>query len=203
MIEQNEQQMQKSAKMYKHTITTLFWVGEEANKDNNFISNTSSAWDEGWLEHYGGIDSPLHRCGYKPCAFKPKENPFYFALPYNDLNNNGIRKESAKLIPWYQENIDKTSILKNRWIEIVYRENICYAQWEDVGPLETDDIGYVFGNSPSNNTFGVQAGLDISPAVWDCLKLNTNYFITWRFVVELEVPPGPWKEIVTRSDVSR
>ena len=90
LIEQNEQQMQKSAKMYKHTITTLFWVGEEANKDNNFISNTSSAWDEGWLEHYGGIDSPLHRCGYKPCAFKPKENPFYFALPYNDLNNNGI-----------------------------------------------------------------------------------------------------------------
>ena len=198
-----KQPIKKSAKIYKRTITTYFWVGEGATKDNNFISNASSAWDGNWLKHYGGVDSPRHRCGYKPCAFKPKENPFYVALPYNDLDIDGRRKESAKLIPWYRENSDKTSILKNRWIEIVYRENRCYAQWEDVGPLETDDFDYVFGNSPSINMFGVKAGMDVSPAVWDCLKLDDNDYIAWRFVDESEVPPGPWKETVTRSGVHR
>jgi len=176
---------------YKHVMTTLFWIGEEADESNNFISNEKSAWDVSWMENYGGFDSPWERCGYKPCGFEPKENPFYFALPYNDLDEDGIRKDSSL------GGDNKKSILKNRWIEIIYRGETCYAQWEDVGPIETDDFDYVFGKSAHKNTFGVVAGLDISPAVWDCLGMESNDIVGWRFVDYSEVPFGPWKEVIT------
>lgn len=187
---------------YKKTMTTYFWVGEEASKDNDFVSNLYSSWDTDWLTSYGGVDEPFNRCGYYPCSFIPKENPFYFALPYNDLNNDGSQKESIKNIPWYEENISGFSMLKNRWIEVSYKKNVCYGQWEDVGPGESDDFDYVFGDADPKNTFGVKAGLDISPAFWDCLGLLGNDYTLWRFVDYEDVPPGPWKEIVTSSTPS-
>ena len=42
---------------------------------------------------------PNHRCGYRPCGFKPKENPFYVALPYDDMEENGRRKEVNTSFP--------------------------------------------------------------------------------------------------------
>jgi len=200
----------EEAKPYKHAITTLFWIGESSNESNGFISNYESYWDSFWLDHYGGIDSPDKRCGYYPCGFTPKENPFYFALPYGDRNKEGDLKESVKLIPWYystpltasQPASENESLLKNHWIEIKYGDKICYAQWEDVGPFETDDFDYVFGEADSKNTFGVSAGLDISPAVWDCLSLKDNSVAEWIFVEEKDVPAGPWKSIITRSGIS-
>jgi hypothetical protein len=65
----------------KRTWTTMFWVGEPSGKENKFIPNTCSYWDDNWQEHFGGIDDPLHRNGFYPAAFTPKQNPFYFALP--------------------------------------------------------------------------------------------------------------------------
>jgi hypothetical protein len=183
---------------YTRVMTTVFWVGEEANASNDFIANDASAWDGEWVTHYGGIDDPNDRCGFHPCGFTPKENPFYFALPYNDLDDRGRAKDSQNLVPWHDDTHSRGTILKNRWIEIVYEGAMCYAQWEDVGPNESDDFDYVFGDAKPRNTFGVRAGLDVSPAVRDCLGMQGNRETGWRFVEEGDVPEGPWKEIVTR-----
>lgn len=186
---------------YKKVITTLFWVGEESGPDNANISNYGSWWQSDWQSDFGGIDDPDDRCGFQPCDFTPKENPFYFALPYSDTDDDGKRKDNARDVPWFNEYKDRESIVKNRWVEIVYNKKICYAQWEDVGPLETDDFDYVFSDGKSINTFGVNAGIDISPATWTCLGLEKNDEVEWRFISDDEVPYGPWKEIVTTGDV--
>lgn len=183
---------------YKKAFTTVFWIGEGATKDSGFIPNHQSAWDSLWQEHYGGIDTPDQRCGYKPCGFEPKENPFYFALPYNDLGLGGVRKASAFLIPWFQEKSHQKSVIKNAWVEVVYGRKTCYAQWEDVGPSEMDDFDYVFGDQPPK----IKAALDVSPAVRDCLNMKKNDSVFWKFVSDKEVPAGPWKEIITVRDVS-
>lgn len=187
---------------YKKTLTTVFWVGEASTPQNDFIPNDKSAWDSSWQNRFGGIDDPENRCGYNPCAFTPKENPFYFALPYNDLDDQGNRKNSAGQIPWFEEKNDHQSVLKNSWLTITYHDQTCYAQWQDVGPNETDDFDYVFGEAPPSNTFGISAGLDISPAVRDCLKMTTNDNVYWKFITDSEVPPGPWQKTITTSEVS-
>ncbi|QQS59296.1 S-layer homology domain-containing protein [Candidatus Peregrinibacteria bacterium] len=187
---------------WKKTMTTVFWVGELPGDDNAYISNTESAWDDKWMQHFGGTDDPNNRCGYRPCDFIPKENPFYFALPYNDLDDNGNRKKSAELVPWFEEAKQKKSILKNRWIAVSLEGKICYAQWQDVGPLSEDDFEYVFGDTENpKNSFGASAGLDISPATWDCLGMTTNAEVHWKFVSREDVPEGPWTETETTTDV--
>jgi hypothetical protein len=181
---------------FKLATTTVFWVGEEASKENGFIHNRSSAWDTDWMEHFGGEDDPEDRCGYLPCDFKPKQNPFYVALPYQDLGRLGFHKWSARSIPWYREaiNAGARSVVEGRWLEIHHGERICYAQWMDVGPYETDDFSYVFGNaSRPLNAEGLGAGLDVSPAVRDCLDFQGAAFTAWRFVEESQVPNGPWR----------
>lgn len=89
----------------QHTniMASMFYVGEPANEDNGYIQNRDSTWDEEWMEHYGGIDTPNARNGWRPAAFTPKENPFYVALPYNDLDDNGNRKPSAKKVYWFNQ----------------------------------------------------------------------------------------------------
>ena len=54
---------------FKKTITTIFWVGEGATEENAYIHNRSSYWDDNWMKHYGGVDSPLNRKGWLPAAF--------------------------------------------------------------------------------------------------------------------------------------
>ncbi|MBI3956634.1 MAG: hypothetical protein HY340_01455 [Candidatus Kerfeldbacteria bacterium] len=188
--------------VYKNVMTTWFWVGEAASDDNGNISNAQSAWDDFWQDHFGGVDDPDDRCDFRPCSFMPKENPFYFALPYNDLDENDERKESAKQVPWYDSAKKRISILKNQWIEVRYKGKSCYAQWQDVGPYHEDDFDYVFGTQKPQNRYDVAAGLDVSPAVHDCLGMTTNVVTSWRFLTAGEVPAGPWKEIVTKSDVN-
>ena len=188
---------------FKTTMTTLFWAGEPSDSDNGFIANDQSFWDEKWMEHFGGLDDPTDRCGYRPCAFMPKENPFYVALPYGDYDENGRFKESAKHIPWFPAGpAGGKELLKNRWVAVRYGSKTCYAQWEDVGPFESDDFSYVFGTSSSENTYGERAGLDVSPAVWDCLGISDNATTSWAFIDEARVPSGPWRDIVTTSGTS-
>jgi hypothetical protein len=85
---------------WKRALATVFWLGESETDDNDHIANLMSAWDATWVEHFGGIDDPNNRCGYQPCGFEPKENPFYVALPYDDMQENGRRKEVNASIPW-------------------------------------------------------------------------------------------------------
>lgn len=189
---------------YKSTITTLFWVGEKADASNDYIANDESYWDEEWQEHFGGVDDPLYRCGYHPCMFTPRENPFYVALPYGEFKEGSSRyKTSAAQVPWASVGNTPRPLLKNRWVEVRYGTQTCYGQWQDVGPGESDDFAYVFDSAAMpQNSFGLRAGLDISPALWTCLGLETNATTSWRFIEERHVPEGPWKDIVTTSGIT-
>lgn len=189
-----------SASGLKTVTTTYFWVGEPADSDNDFISNAMSAWDGSWQKDFGGFDDPFNRKGYWPALFKPKENPFYFALPYNDMTIDGKRKDTAKSCPNASSMIQVPhSWCKNSWIMIKANGKTVYAQWEDVGPFESDDSDYVFGKSKPKNNFGSKAGLDVSPAVKDYLSLKDVDTCSWKFVSASLVPKGPWKEVVTAS----
>jgi len=185
---------------HANVTTTVFWVGEPADSDNDYINNAMSAWDEHWETHYGGYDSPTARNGYAPSAFTPQENPFYFALPYTDFDSQGTHKDTAADCLAYTTNAnDRYSWCKNIWIAIIHGASTAYAQWEDVGPFEEDDSNYVLGTSAPKNQFGTKAGLDVSPAVRDYLKLNDVDHTSWHFVTATEVPNGPWKQRVTTS----
>ncbi len=187
--------------------TTYFWAGEPADADNSFIANSASAWDDDWANHYGGIDAPGDRTGYLPSGFTPKENPFYFALPYNDFNDDGTRRSDASSVVYWAGTKSwnsSESMLKNRWIEISKDDKTAYAQWEDSGPFVYNDSAYVFGDATPANEQNHHAGLDVSPAVKDYIDLlhGTNK-VSWRFVDYSDVPDGPWKKIITTSQIFR
>jgi hypothetical protein len=173
---------------------TVFWVGELPTQ-NNPTPNTASSWDPNWVSSYGGYDHPTRRKGYAPADFIPQQCPFYIALPYNDIGSGGYHKEDAKdVIPWFWRDYigPSISVCHERWIAVHYNKRVCYAQWRDVGPFRTDDWNYVFrGKKPLPNR-NAHAGIDLSPAVRDFLKLPGNMPVDWRFMESYEVPPGPW-----------
>jgi hypothetical protein len=182
-----------------HTVrTTFFWVGEPPTPDNHFIPNTPSVWQNNWSQHYGGLDDPNHRDGYRPAAFVPKENPFYFALPYSDYDADGRLKHNVTKVPWYKKTSLGMSIIKNHWIAVTLNGRTVYGQWEDAGPLGEDDVNYVFGSATPHYQ---NSGLDLSPAMANFLQLPGEGTTTWHFVDETAVPAGPWKEIVTTSQI--
>ena len=177
-------------------VTTIFWVGELAGA-NNPVSNQQSSWDLSWMANYGGFDPPesSNRRNYIPVGFVPKQNPFYIALPYNDLANGQFKPEASIVIPWFRRAYTGPgqSVCKHRWIAIRKGTRICYAQWEDCGPFRTDDFEYVFGNQRPKPNVNFGAGLDVSPAVRDYLGLQSTDVTDWQFVEVADVPPGPWR----------
>ncbi|MEM9284218.1 MAG: hypothetical protein AAGA96_20565, partial [Verrucomicrobiota bacterium] len=182
----------------RNIVTTVFWIGETPTR-NNPTPNTVSAWDRKWTSNYGGYDNPdpSQRSGYIPKAFTPNQNPFYYALPYNDISRTGTKASARGAIPWFEEKFYRSgrTVLKGRWMAIRKGDKICYAQWEDVGPFETDDYDYVFGDSRPKTRKNKGAGLDVSPAVRDYLEFGGGYgTVDWRFVDLDEVPDGPWKK---------
>lgn len=189
--------------VHDNITSTIFWIGEPADADNANITNTVSAWDEAWQAHYGGVDDPNSRNGYAPAAFAPLQNPFYFALPYNDFDDAGRHKASAANCPNAAALASRRgeSWCKNSWIKITHGGKTTYAQWEDVGPLQEDDTAYVFGTARPKNTWGAKAGLDVSPAVRDYLGLRDVDTVSWIFVDAGSVPAGPWKQVVTSAGV--
>lgn len=195
-----------------HTGITaaVFWIGEPIGNGSS-EDNALSAWDDEWQERYGGYDDYENRNGYYPLGFIPKENPFYLDLPYNDFDDNGARKPNAhNVVPWAGEKEwgPRESMMKNRWVKITYEGNTCYGQIEDAGPYEYDDHAYVFGTDDQRpkNKRANSAGMDVSPALRDCLKFrglnNVNNKVDWQFVDFSDVPDGPWKEIVTTSQIN-
>jgi len=75
---------------------------------------------------------------------------------------------------------------------IRFNNKVCYAQWQDVGPLRYDHAEYVFGEE--RPTRYSRAGLDVSPAVRDYLGLSGLDKTDWKFVEDDQVPYGPWIE---------
>jgi hypothetical protein len=184
-------------------MTTVFWIGEKPAK-NNPVPNDKSSWDAKWMQNYGGYDCPTNRIGFRPAGFIPRQNPFYVALPYNDLDSHGLKPEASKIIPWFrQKYTDKyTSVIKGQWVAIHYNGRVCYAQWEDCGPFRTDHWQYVFGNERPKSNINHAAGLDISPAVRDYLGLKTNDYTDWKFVDIQKVPSGPWAKYGENNPLS-
>jgi len=184
-------------------VTTVFWIGERPTR-NNPTPNHMSSWDMRWVRNYGGYDDPAPsaRNGYIPAAFTPQQNPFYIALPYNDINRAGTKASARAMIPWFNETFYRNgrTVLKGRWLAIRKGGRVCYAQWEDVGPFETDDVDYVFGDARPKTKGNRGVGLDVSPAVRDYLKFDGGYgTVDWRFVDIDEVPDGPWRQWGTNN----
>ena len=177
-------------------MTTVFWIGETPTA-NNPVPNHKSSWDANWTGSYGGFDSPdaSARRNYIPVSFVPRQNPFYCALPYNDVTHGQIKPEAALVIPWFQQSFTEQgqSVCKDRWLAIRKGNRTCYAQWEDCGPFRTDHFQYVFQNERPKPNLNRGAGLDVSPAVRDYLGLQTTDVTDWQFVEVRDVSPGPWR----------
>lgn len=187
-----------------HVTATIFWVGEQPSGRNK-TPNHKSSWDVNWAANFGGYDDPDpakriadHRTGeFRPKAFVPQLNPFYIALPYNDVVNHRMHKpEASRVIPWFSRMRPQPgkTVCKGRWIQIYYSGRSCYGQWEDCGPWETNDWEYVFGNKPPRTRENGGAGIDLSPSIRDYLGLKSGVKVHWRFVEAGQVPYGPWKK---------
>ena len=127
-------------------------------------------------------------------------------MPYTDFTYYGPKENRFDVIPWVKEVSDQDSLVKDRWIKVIYngtknsntQKNICYCQWADAGPYESDDVEYVFGTAQPAITIGLKSGIDLSPAMQNCLNMGDhNDYVSWQFVDEpIE---GPWTNIVTNS----
>jgi hypothetical protein len=179
-------------------VTTVFWVGERPTA-NNPVPNYKSSWDPRWAQNYGGLDTPepSQRRNYIPIRFVPRQNPFYVALPYNDVTRGTTKPEARRAIPWFKQAFERPgkSVLKGRWVAIKRGAKICYAQWEDCGPFRTDHWQYVFGNDRPLPNLNQGAGLDVSPAVRDYLEMGGKDVCDWKFVEARDVPNGPWTRL--------
>ena len=89
-------------------LTTTFWVGSKLTGKKG-ADNDASCWDPRWAKSFGGYDDPKQSAriavkdDYRPRAFEPSQNPFYFALPYNDVTRRGTKPEARTAIPWFRE----------------------------------------------------------------------------------------------------
>ena len=171
-------------------VTTVFWIGEGSTPLSS-MTNKMSAWDTNWVRNNGGADDQYALSGYASSDHASTLNPFYVALPFNDL---AYPDKSYRWLPngWSksQRRGDKpVSACQHRWIEIKNRAGrVCFAQWEDVGPITTDDAEYVFGPSRPS----ASRGLDVSPAVAKYLGIDSTAITSWRFVDDEDVLPGMW-----------
>jgi hypothetical protein len=177
-------------------VTTTFWVGESASQ-NNPVHNHSSSWDVNWGQSFGGFDNPdiSARRNFIPANFVPRQNPFYIALPYNDVTRGTTKPEAKLVIPWFKSTFEREgkSICRDRWVAVRNSSGrVCYAQWSDCGPFRTDHWQYVFGNEKPKPNLNNGAGLDISPAVRDYLGLKGTDVTDWKFVEFKDIPKGPW-----------
>jgi hypothetical protein len=168
---------------------TMFYIGEGP-----------SAWNLPETNN----DPSTYRSGYASGSHASLLNPFYIALPFNDLV---YPDKAQQYVPaaWHREPKDgkPVSACQHRWVEIKMEDgtgHVCYAQWEDVGPSRDDHAEYVFG--PERPDTGNRAGIDVSPAVASYLgfaDMKGPIRVRWRFVEPEDVPPGVWLKLEEQS----
>ena len=183
-------------------VTIPFWIGKPAK---GRTARNGSAWDPKWKDNFGGVDKPdpESRKNFAPAKFTPRLNPFYIALPYNDVAGGATKPEARQVIPWFKETFvqDGKSVCRDRWVAIRNTNGkICYAQWSDCGPFVKDHWQYVFGNEKPRPNANQGAGLEISPAVRDFLGLGDSDVTDWKFVDFKDVPLGPWSTFGENND---
>ncbi|MET0449560.1 MAG: hypothetical protein ABW004_14190 [Aeromicrobium sp.] len=204
-------------------VVTTFWVGEIFDPDADDGSQVISTYDSDWLGSYGGCDGVVvdGRCeteprsaadDWFPTAMTPLQNPFYLDLPFDDVNDDIAFAVRGLVVPWAREEpysswVDdrSRSLMKDRWVQVRHGDRECFGQIEDAGPGEYHDIAYVFGTNderPANERYN-GAGMDVSPAMNGCLGLTEldgeDDRVDWRFVDADDVPPGPWKKVITSA----
>jgi hypothetical protein len=207
---------------HTNVTATVFWIGEPVGNGST-ENNAVSAYDDKWEAHYGGYDdySYVRKYPYFP-RFVPHENPFYLDVPYDDFTDSGgARTDRASVVPWARvlapgmaaaaRGGAEYSLMKNRWVKmwrVVHgKPRTCYGQVEDAGPYVYDDARYVFSktNARPASREAENAGMDVSPAIRDCLAFsgvnNADNKLSWRFVEASQVPPGPWRRVVTTRQV--
>jgi hypothetical protein len=166
-------------------LPNVFWIGKDGMKQ--------SAWDDDWLKSNGGVDTPDDRNGFSAAAHVDKLNPFYVALPFNDLAHPDAARKWAPA-SWSRQPKDgkPVSLCKDRWVEMKNANGrVCYAQWEDAGPSGDADPEYVFGAATPKS--GDKPALSVSPAVAQYLGLSDDTDrVSWHFVDEADVAPGQW-----------
>ncbi len=184
---------------HEDITATVYWIGEGETADSGYIANKESAWSGNAIQDFGGVDSPKGR------DFTPKHNPYYVALPAAEFDENGIQPGAYESSPWKDEATTTKpgeSMFKGRWVKIQSKDTdaTVYAQWQDVGPCASEqpecvtDYNYVFGTQKPINTFGQNAGIDVSPSVAEALgnMKDGSATVTWEFTDR--VPNGPWTE---------
>jgi len=166
-----------------------------------FYLGGDSAGNVWGLPLASGSDNPDDRNGYASGTHASYFNPFYVALPFNDLTNPDKAKQYLPA-GWQRPPLDgkPVSACQGRWVGIKAEDgtgHMCYAQWEDVGPLRADHAEYVFGSERPDT--GNRAGISISPAVMEYLGLKDTApekrVIRWHFVDDRDVPPGIWLKL--------
>jgi hypothetical protein len=191
-------------------VATVFYIGEGASADNAGIDNISTEWESDARKTFGGVDDPNRRTADGLPKHPPKENPFYFALPASEFDDNGPIKGAREASPWAKEakalpDDDSLSLFKGRWIAVhrAGSDKMVYGQWLDTGPGDDPsavrDYKYVFGDSKQKpkNKFGLKAGLDLSPAMAHQLGFGIDEGssdVVWQFVEEKDVPNGLWRK---------
>jgi hypothetical protein len=202
--------------LHTNVTATVFWIGEPKGNGSS-EDNGVSTYDDRWQAHFGGFDDyAIVRTAdndYWP-SFQPGENPFYLDLPFDDVNNRNAFKRRCQVIPWAWQHPRSRcgdasfSYMKNRWVKLRRGSRTCYGQNEDAGPYVYDDASYVFGTRDQRprSKLASRAGLDVAPALRDCLGFdglnNDTNKVSWQFVQARDVPPGPWRSIVTTRGVS-
>jgi hypothetical protein len=185
--------------IHTEIMATVFYLGEEASDDNAGISNVPTSWDSNSIRRFGGIDSPD-----QSRSFVPKHNTYYFALPADEFDEKGPLEGAHESSPWSGEELPEgASLFKGRWIKVSSGDMEIYAQWVDCGPSDdpngNQDYNYVFGDSDQRpiNTFGLRAGLDLSPSAAKDLGFGVDeggINVSWQFVDGIDVPEGPWSK---------
>jgi hypothetical protein len=110
-------------------VTTTFWAGENSSQ-NNPVHNRSSSWDKDWAINFGGFDNPdisariANGRDYRPANFIPRQNPFYVALPYNDVTRGTTKPEARTAIPWFNQVFEREgkSVCRDRWVAYPQRQ---------------------------------------------------------------------------------
>lgn len=100
-----------------------------------------TAWDSDASQRFGGYDGasgsdssvtdvPRNSNGIVT-EFTPRHNPYYFALPAGEFDENGLIPGARERSPWANEETgEEESLFKGRWIRVTGGQSTIYAQWD-------------------------------------------------------------------------